>query len=95
MLAVRSVLFFLAASLGTLLIWTEAPLLAQDSATGSIRGTVFDPSGARVPQASIAVVNAGTGATRSPAMPKAASLWNCCRPGITPPALKLGACRPK
>jgi hypothetical protein len=36
-------------------------LLAQDSAIGSIRGTILDPTGARVPQASVVVVNAGTG----------------------------------
>jgi len=36
-------------------------LLGQDSATGSIRGTVLDPTGARVPQASVVIVNAGTG----------------------------------
>jgi hypothetical protein len=36
-------------------------LAGQDSATGSIRGTVVDPAGARVTQASIVVVNAGTG----------------------------------
>ncbi len=33
----------------------------QDSATGAIRGTVFDSSGSRVAQASIVVVNAATG----------------------------------
>ncbi len=35
---------------------------AQDSATGSIRGSIVDPSGSRIPQASIVVVNAATGA---------------------------------
>jgi len=34
---------------------------AQDAATGAIRGTVLDPSGSRVAQASIAVVNSATG----------------------------------
>lgn len=38
-------------------------VLGQDSATGSIRGTVFDPAGGRVAQASIVVVNSAT-ATR-------------------------------
>src|SRR4029077_3204324 len=32
-------------------------LCAQDSATGSIRGVVVDPGGARLPQASIAIAN--------------------------------------
>src|SRR4051812_15028545 len=36
---------------------------AQDSATGSIRGTVFDPAGGRIARASIVVVNTAT-ATR-------------------------------
>ena len=36
--------------------------LAQDSATGSIRGTVLDTGGARLPQASVAIVNSATGA---------------------------------
>lgn len=36
------------------------PLVAQDSATGAIRGIVSDASGGRIPQASIVVVNVGT-----------------------------------
>ncbi len=39
-----------------------ALLAAQDSATGSIRGTVLDPAGSRVAKASIVVVNTATGA---------------------------------
>ena len=35
--------------------------LAQDAATGAIRGTVLDPAGSRVAQASIVAVNSGTG----------------------------------
>jgi mRNA-degrading endonuclease YafQ of YafQ-DinJ toxin-antitoxin module len=35
---------------------------AQDSATGTIRGTVLDSSGSRIAQASIVVVNTATGA---------------------------------
>src|ERR1051326_3666241 len=35
--------------------------VAQDSATGSIRGTVLDSSGGRIAQASIVVVNTATG----------------------------------
>ena len=52
--------------------WSTFPLLAglivfslqlagQDSSTGSIRGTVTDSTGGRIPQASIVVVNAATG----------------------------------
>ena len=37
-----------------------APLHPQDSATGSIRGVVLDAAGARIPQASIVVVNTAT-----------------------------------
>jgi hypothetical protein len=44
-----------------LAVLTFTPVLAQDSATGSIRGTVFDSNHARIPQASIVVVNAATG----------------------------------
>jgi hypothetical protein len=36
--------------------------VAQDSATGSIRGTVMDSSGGRIAQASIVMVNTATGA---------------------------------
>src|SRR5579872_754300 len=39
-----------------------APLHPQDSATGSIRGVVLDATGARIPQASIIVVNTATSA---------------------------------
>jgi hypothetical protein len=38
-----------------------APLSAQDAATGALRGTVLDATGSRIPQASIVVVNTGTG----------------------------------
>ena len=36
-------------------------LAAQDSATGSIRGSVLDSAGGRIAHASIVVVNVGTG----------------------------------
>jgi hypothetical protein len=36
-------------------------LMAQDSATGSIRGAVLDATGGRIPQASIVVVSTATG----------------------------------
>ena len=41
------------------------PLSAQDAATGAIHGTVLDPSGAHIAQASIVGVNAATGASVS------------------------------
>src|SRR5579872_304128 len=40
----------------------SARLHSQDSATGSIRGVVLDSDGARIPQASIVVVNTATSA---------------------------------
>ena len=46
--------------LSLFLIAMVAPLAAQD-ATGAIRGTVFDSTGSRIAQASIAVVNTATG----------------------------------
>jgi hypothetical protein len=46
-------------------MFSPAPLFAQDSATGSIHGTVLDPSGARVAQASVVAVSSGTGARYS------------------------------
>jgi hypothetical protein len=45
-----------------LVIALPAPLAAQDSATGAIRGTVVDASGSRIARASIVVVNTATGA---------------------------------
>lgn len=39
--------------------------MAQDSATGMIRGTVLDPSGSRIPQALVVLVNSASGAERS------------------------------
>ncbi len=43
------------------LLLTSSFLLTQDSATGSLRGVVLDPSGSRVAQASIALVNNANG----------------------------------
>jgi len=45
-----------------LMILIPVDLTAQDSATGSIRGTVLDATGSRIAQASIVVVNTATGA---------------------------------
>lgn len=39
-------------------------LLSQDSATGAIRGTVLDATGARIPAASVVIVNQSTGVRR-------------------------------
>jgi len=39
-----------------------AAAFAQDSATGAIHGSVFDPSGGRIAQATVVAVNAATGA---------------------------------
>src|SRR5258708_32766165 len=38
---------------------------AQDATTGAIRGTVLDPLGGRVPQATIVLVNIATGSRQS------------------------------
>ena len=43
-------------------IYNPTDSQAQDTSTGSIRGTVQDPAGARIAQASIVVVNSATGA---------------------------------
>ena len=48
--------FFLSA---VALLITLSPLSGQDSATGSIRGTVFDSTGSRIAQASVVIVNSG------------------------------------
>ena len=46
-----------------IVLFLTSPLLAaQDSATGSLRGAVLDPSGSRVAQASIVAVNTANGA---------------------------------
>lgn len=58
LMPVRRILCFLILFTSALLC---TQLQAQDSATGAIRGTVLDATGARIPQASIVVVNAGTG----------------------------------
>src|SRR5437764_13277119 len=44
-----------------LLMFLLSPLAAQDSATGTIRGTVQDSTGSRIARASIVVVNTATG----------------------------------
>ncbi|HEV3306280.1 MAG TPA: carboxypeptidase regulatory-like domain-containing protein [Candidatus Sulfotelmatobacter sp.] len=57
----RASLFLIA--IGSLLL--VSPTSAQDAATGAIHGTVLDPAGARIAQASIVAVNAATGARYS------------------------------
>src|SRR5579862_3523367 len=53
-----------AASVTVFILFTlfTLQLVAQDSATGSLRGNVLDPSGSRLARASLVVVNLGTGA---------------------------------
>jgi Carboxypeptidase regulatory-like domain len=58
MFATRTAFFLPAISF----LLTLMPLAAQDSATGSIRGTVFDASGGRISQASVVIVNSATSA---------------------------------
>jgi hypothetical protein len=48
-----------------LVLILSASLAAQDSATGAIHGSVLDPSGSRIAQASIVALNAATGARYS------------------------------
>ena len=61
MLAVRSSFQVFAFSFLAILILASTQVIAQDSATGSLRGTVLDPSGARVAEASVVIVNSATG----------------------------------
>jgi len=55
------ILSLLALILFLIMILAPTRLDAQDSASGSIRGTVLDSSGSRIAQASIVVVNLATG----------------------------------
>ena len=56
------ILSLLALILFLIMILAPERLAAQDSASGSIRGTVLDSTGSRIAQASIVVVNLATGA---------------------------------
>lgn len=51
--------FLLALTL--VMILMSSRILAQDSATGSIRGSVLDTTGSRIAHASVVVVNTATG----------------------------------
>jgi Carboxypeptidase regulatory-like domain len=49
-----------------LALFVFAPeLRSQDASTGAIRGTVFDPDNRAVAAAAVAIVNTGTGISRS------------------------------
>jgi len=56
---------FAIAAAAVLVVSAAIPVTAQTAATGTISGTVTDVSGAIVPNASVAVINTDTGATRS------------------------------
>lgn len=57
------VLFFVLATV----LFAPISVIAQDSATGAIRGTVTDATGGQIAQAAVAVVNTATGARNSTA----------------------------
>ncbi|HYM74976.1 MAG TPA: TonB-dependent receptor [Candidatus Dormibacteraeota bacterium] len=61
MFATRTLSFVLI-SLTAISLCTSIPLVGQDSPTGSIRGNVLDPAGARISQALVVVVNTATAA---------------------------------
>lgn len=95
MLAVRTTSLLFAFSTLVIVLSSPVRLAGQDSATGSIRGTVADPAGARVTPASIVVVTPGQAHnTRQPATPKAISPRSYRRPEIIPLEWKRKACRP-
>ena len=50
---------------GALAILLFAPALSAQETTASLRGAVFDPSGARVPSAKVTAIQDETGFTRS------------------------------
>jgi carboxypeptidase family protein len=69
-----------------------ATLAAQDSATGSLRGTVLDPNGGRIAHASAVVVNVETG-TRFTAATNAEGRFTVeLLPGTTPRGPKRKGC---
>jgi hypothetical protein len=47
------------------LVCVSLTLAAQDAASGALRGTVLDPTGGRIPQATVVLVNTATGARHS------------------------------
>jgi hypothetical protein len=61
----RSVLFSITAILLAVLTLGAAPALAQGTTSGTITGTVVDPTGAAIPGATIKITDASTKETRS------------------------------
>ena len=51
--------------LGTLAVFCFGAALSAQETTASVRGTVLDPSGARVPSATVSAIQAETGFTRT------------------------------
>ena len=96
MLAVRTTSVLWAFSALVIVLCIPAQLAGQDSATGSIRGIVVDPTGARVPQASIVAVNTGTG-TRYTTTSDAEGhfAFELLPPGDYSARVKRKACRPR
>jgi hypothetical protein len=93
MRAFRSLSFSFVLLLVTLFLIDATEIIAQDSETGSVRGAVLDPTGARVPQAAIVVVNAGTGARLSVASDAEGRFArNNCRRGTTRRESKQQGC---
>src|ERR1700759_5460884 len=60
----RRVLALLWLALVVYVLIVPSKLFSQDVATGAIRGTVLDVTGARIPAASVVVVNQATGGRR-------------------------------
>ena len=81
--------------LSGILFSTVSLTLAQDSAAGSMRGTVMDAGGGRISQASVVVVNNATG-TRSVVTSDAEGRFALeLSPGDMRRASKRKACRRK
>ena len=90
MLTTRALIFLSLVSF----VAVSMPLSAQDSATGSLSGTVFDPAGGRVTQASVVMVNIAT-TSRYGTTTNAEGRFALALLGTTSHAWNLQACRPK